>query len=222
MNAQGPQIPLPLPHRAARGRNEFLVSNSNEVAVAWVDRWPDWPAPLLVLAGPPGSGKTHLAHVWCERADAQLVDAADLTVKAVPDLLATGALVVENVEAVADEAALFHLLNYARENSAYLLLTSGTASMRFGLADLASRIKAAPHAELGEPDEVLLTQLIAKHFDDRGIHVTPEILDYVLNRIERSAAAAQAAVARIDDYALGHNRRLNLALVREVLARQGG
>lgn len=219
----GPQLPLPLGHRAARGRADFLVGASNEQAVGWIDRWPDWPAPLLLLSGPEGSGKSHLADVWRARSAAARITAADLGSGDLPALLAPGALVVEDIHTLRDEAALFHLLNLAREQGAWLLLTSrpGPAALGFATPDLVSRLRAAPHAAISEPDEALLTQLVAHHFSRRGIHAAPQMVDYVVNRIDRSAAAAREIVARIDDYALRRNRRLNMALLREVLARAG-
>lgn len=220
MVSPGPQIPLPLDHRSAHGREDFILGASNELAVAWIDRWPEWPAPLLVLSGPAGSGKTHLADVWRARSGAARCEAAHIDTAALPNLLASGALVVEDIEALESEATLFHLLNLAREAGAALLVTSRTApaGLPFATPDLMSRLRAAPHVAMAEPDPQLLVQLVARHFDARGIHASPEMIDYVVNRIDRSAAAARDCVARIDDFALRHNRRLNMAVVREVMA----
>lgn len=219
-NNDGPQMPLPLTHRIARGREAFLVSQSNAMAVAWIDKWPEWPQPLLVLAGPQGSGKSHLADVWRTRANALIGEAADLTGAAVPALLQADALVLENIHRTRDHAALFHLLNFARENTKALLLTSArtTHTLGFPLADLASRLNAAPQAVLDEPDDALLIQLIAKLFDERGVHVGADMIDYIIKRIDRSAAAARDAVERIDRHALSHTKRLNIGVLREVLA----
>lgn len=220
MTSAGPQLPLPLTHRQAQGRDDFLVSASNAVAVTWMDQWPDWPQPVLVLTGPSGSGKTHLADVWRARADALSCDAHELRQEDVPGLVATKALVVENIHHLTDPTALFHLLNFARENSASLLLTSAAppAALRFPLPDLMSRLNAAPLVELQEPDDMLLIQLIAKHFSDRGIHATPTMLEYIANRIDRSAHAAQAVVEQIDLHALSHGKRLNMSVIRAVLS----
>ncbi|GAA6157265.1 DnaA regulatory inactivator HdaA [Pyruvatibacter sp. HU-CL02332] len=217
--ATGPQIPLPLDHRPAQGRDDFLVSQSNAVAVAWVDKWPDWPQPIVVLSGPEGSGKTHLADVWRAGANAASCNAMDLTRENVPELLTGGGLVVEDIELLRDPAALFHLLNFAREKGASLMLTCTTApgTLHFPLADLMSRLKAAPHVQLLEPDDMLLIQLIAKLFAERGVHASPDMLEYIAHRIDRSAHAARSIVEKIDFHALSHGRRLNMKVIRDVL-----
>lgn len=217
--AEGPQIPLPLDHRQAQGRDDFLVSQSNAVAVAWIDRWPDWPQPVVILSGPEGSGKTHLADVWRARANAACCNAIDLTLENVPDLLTSGALVVEDIELLRHPPALFHLLNFAREKGAALMLTSTAApgTLHFPLPDLMSRLNAAPLVQLNEPDDMLLIQLIAKLFSERGIHASPEMLEYIANRIDRSAHAARSVVENIDFHALSHGKRLNMKVIRDVL-----
>lgn len=217
--ASGPQIPLPLDHRPAQGRDDFLVSQSNAVAVAWIDQWPDWPQPIVVLSGPEGSGKTHLADVWRAEVDAASCNAIDLTKENVPELLAADGLVVEDIELLRDPAALFHLLNFAREKGAALMLTctSAPGTLHFPLPDLMSRLKAAPHVQLLEPDDMLLVQLIAKLFAERGIHASPDMLEYIAHRIDRSAHAARSIVEKIDFHALSHGKRLNMKVIRDVL-----
>ena len=218
-DANGPQIPLPLDHRQAQGRDDFLVSQSNAVAVAWIDQWPNWPQPVVVLCGPEGSGKTHLADVWRARAGAASCDAVDLTSEAVPSLISSSALVVEDIELLRSPPALFHLLNFAREKSASLMLTSTAVpgTLHFPLPDLMSRLNAAPLVQLNEPDEMLLIQLIAKLFSERGVHANPEMIEYITRRIDRSAHAARAIVEKIDFHALSHGKRLNMKVIRDVL-----
>jgi len=223
-SSTGPQLPLPLTHRPAQGREDFLVSDSNAVAVTWIDRWPEWPQPVAILVGPTGSGKSHLADVWRTRAKALPCEAQALREEDVPDLLATKALVVENLHQLRDPEALFHLLNFARETQSSLLITSAESpsALRFTLPDLMSRLNAAPQVQLHAPDDMLLIQLIAKHFADRGVHATPTMLEYISNRIDRSAHAARDVVQRIDMHALSHGKRLNMSVIRDVLSTPAG
>ncbi len=118
------QLAFDLPLDPRYGREDFLVSRSNETAYALIERWPDWADTILLLVGPAGSGKSHLASIWAETAKAWTVDAFEVTHERVPHLVSNGALVVEDMDRLnRDEAALFHLLNLARERKASLLIT---------------------------------------------------------------------------------------------------
>ena len=213
------QLVFELPHRAAMGLEDFLVSDSNAEAVALVDRWPDWPVGAAVLVGPKGSGKTHLANVWRLRSGAALATASELSRERVPDLAAKGALIVENVAMLTDEAALFHLLNLGREQRLQILLTSDAApgDLRVSLPDLLSRLKALPVASIEPPDDALLRAVLVKLFADRQVSVEPHIIDYVLVRMERSMSAAERFVSEADRQALILQRRVTRAIAAAAL-----
>lgn len=217
------QLVLELPHRAAMGFEDFLVSQSNAAAVALVDRWPDWPVGAAVICGAKGSGKTHLANVWRLRSQAAVISAAAISSADVPRLAAAGALVVEELAAIADEAALFHLLNLVREQRLQVLLTSEAApgGLAVALPDLLSRLKALPVAEIAPPDDALLRAVLVKLFADRQLAIEPKLVDFVLLRMERSMAAAARFVAEADRRALVAQRRLTKALAQEALESLG-
>lgn len=220
------QLLLHFDHRIADGREDYLVTPSNQTAVAMVDRWPDWPDQVVALSGPAGCGKTHLAHVWCEKAKAISIEARELGEANVGDLLHRPALVVENMHELNTdgEAALFHLINGMREQGAYLLLT-GIGLPGYWpaqLPDLSSRIKALHFVEIAPPDDGLLGAVLLKLFDDRQLIVSHEIVAYLTPRIERSTDAARRIVAAIDEAAMVQKRRITLPFVRDVLAEQNG
>jgi chromosomal replication initiation ATPase DnaA len=212
------QLALALEHAESFAREDFLSGPSNAVALALVDAWPDWSHRTVMLTGPEGSGKSHLAAIWARTAGARLIAARALEEASVPSALATGALVVEDVVAGAfDERALFHLLNLAREHDAFVLLTARTAPVTFAVRDLASRLKALPLVAMMPPDDTLLRAVLVKLFADRQLAVDEALIGYVATRIERSFAAARAVVARLDDEALRHKRPLTRAFAAEVL-----
>lgn len=214
------QLALSLPHRAALAREDFLVSSANEHAVALIDRWPAWLSPSLMLIGPPGSGKTHLAQVWRSMSGAALCRAEDVTVPAVPKLLNASALVVEDLPGRnLDETALFHLLNLGREEKSFLLLTSRLhpAGWSLSLKDLASRLNAMPLAVVREPDDALLRGILVKLFNDRQIAVDEATVAYMLSHMERSAGAARAVVDLIDRRSLEEGAAVTRSFVARML-----
>lgn len=215
------QLPLDLGFRPALGRADFLVAPCNEEAIAWLDRWPAWPGPALALAGPPRSGKTHLAEVWRARSGALLLAAGDFDAATVAERLgAAKAAVVDDADR-ADEEALLHLYNLVAERRGHLLLVARAPPARWGikLADLRSRLLASPVAAVKPPDEALLGAVLVKLFADRQLTVGEEVIAYLLVQLERSFAAAHEAVAALDAASLAGNRAITVPLAREILNR---
>src|SRR4051812_21528169 len=191
------QLALTLGHTESFAREDFLAGPSNQDAPALIERWPDWPARTLLLIGPQDSGKSHLAAIWAQAAGARFAAARALDSADLPAELTTGALVVEDLaDGKFDERALFHLLNLAREEDAYLLITarSQPTTWRTKVPDLASRLRALPALALSPPDDALLRAVIVKLFADRQLAVEEGLISYLASRIERSFAAARAAV----------------------------
>jgi chromosomal replication initiation ATPase DnaA len=224
MTAAPRQLVFDLAHRQALGVEDFLVSSSNDAAVEMVDRWPDWPHPAAIVAGPQGSGKSHLANVWRLRSGAGVVTAAELDDARVAALEPGATLVVEDLDrGIADEKVLFHLLNRARESKLSVLLTSRTppGEQEFHVPDLRSRLRALPIVLVQPPDEALLKAVLVKLFADRQLNVEPPVIDYLSLRMERSMAAASRIVAAIDRLALATHRKVTRPLAAEALASLG-
>lgn len=219
------QLVFELGHRPAFGREDFLVGPSNEAAVAMIDAWPNWPGPAAALSGPAGSGKTHLAEVWRAAAGAVRLDLSALGEADLPALVAQRAIILEDLATLSDreERALFHLLNLVREEEAALLLTSRAAPghIEVRLPDLASRLRALPHAELGAPDDALLAGVLVKLFDDRQLRVAEPLIAYLTSRIERSISVLRDVVEALDRASLSGKRPITVPLAAEVLQSLG-
>ena len=214
------QLTFDLPLDPRFGAEDFLVSPSNEQAYGQIESWPDWPDTILVLVGPRGSGKSHLASIWATNAHAWTIDATQITQDKVPHLVSNGALAIEDMDrGERDEAALFHLLNLAREKRAFLLITSETPPDRWSLRtpDLLSRLRLAPSVALEAPDDALLKAVLVKLFVDRQLVVDTSVVDYIALRIERSLAKASELVALLDREALSRGRRVSRAIAAEIL-----
>jgi chromosomal replication initiation ATPase DnaA len=200
-------------------RADFLVGDANREALVLIDRWPDWPSPMVYLNGPPGSGKSHLVAVWREAAGASMTTAATLNERDLPALVAAGSVAVEDLQEPFDAAALFHLINLARERGTPLLLTSRLppGELPVALPDLASRLRAANLVTLGPPDEGLLRRVLVKLFADRQLTVDPTVIEYIVVRIERSLGAASAVVEALDRAALAEGRAITRPLAAEAI-----
>lgn len=224
-SVQPRQLALALPHAESLSRDDFLEGPANAAALSLIDSWPDWPNRIMLLAGPEGSGKSHLAAVWAEQAGARSTTAHALSVAAVPaalaaGALATGALVVEDLNPSGfDERALFHLMNLAREDQAFVLMTARVppAAFPIELRDLRSRLRAVPVVTLLPPDDQLFRALIVKFCADRQLSVDETVVSYLATRIERSFVAARQAVELLDTEALRLGRPATRALAAELL-----
>ena len=219
-SVQPRQLAFALPHAESLTRDNFLEGPANEAGLTLIESWPDWPNRIMLLVGEEGSGKSHLAAIWAELSGARSTSAHALTPASVPAALATGALVVEDLKpADFDERALFHLMNLAREDAAFVLVTSRLPPSAFEieLRDLRSRLRALPVVSLTEPDDLLFRALIVKFCADRQLTVDEAVVGYLANRIERSYAAARHAVELLDTEALRLGRPVTRALAAELL-----
>jgi len=217
MPSQPRQLPLDLRHVEQLSRDDLVVTPANAAASALIDSWPDWPSHVVILAGPPGCGKSHLAAVWRAQAGAELVDPGRLGYEmAIPE----HPVLIDGIgEKPFDQNGLFHLINAIRARGDYLLLTTRLfpGAWRVTLPDLASRLKAATTVEIQEPDDALLAAVIAKLFADRQIDVDFSVVQYLVRRMERSLSTAMALVHRLDRAALEGKTRITRALAAQVL-----
>ncbi len=216
------QLALDLGHRPGLARADFIAAPCNAHALAWIDRWPDWPGPALVIHGPPACGKSHLAAVWAARSAARWLNGDDLAAFPNAELGALQAVVLEaadSLEAPQELTGLFHLYNHLSQTGGHLLLTGRSAPARWalGLADLRSRLIASPAVGVLAPDEALLSKLMAKLFADRQIHVGDDVIRWLLARIERTPDAARRLVAALDGAALAEGRAITIPLARSIL-----
>ena len=218
--ATTPQLALDLALEPDYRPESFAVSDANASALALVNLWPRWRLGHLVLTGPAGSGKTHLAHMWRQRTGARPVDRLAIS-GALKSIQRGASVVIEDCDRGLDEVGLFHLLNRAAGDSGISVLMTGRLPARswpMGLPDLASRLSAAEAAFLDEPDDALLRQVLEKLFRDRRTPLSPGILDYLLTRMERSVDFARLLVARLDNAALAAKGAVTRPLARDVLA----
>lgn len=214
------QLAFDLPSAEAFRRVDFYPSPANAQALAAVEAWQDWPGGKLVLVGPEGAGKTHLTHIWAALSGAEVISAAKLLETDLHDL-AQGPVAIEDADQIAGdreaEVALFHLHNLLDGRGLLVTAASSPRDWRLGLPDLLSRMQAAAVAQLEPPDDLLLSAVLIKLFADRQIVVPPNLISYLVSRMDRSIAAAREWVKFLDARALAHGRPVTRALAAEVL-----
>jgi len=218
MSERPRQLPLDLPVEPRYGAEDFLVGPPNAAAHALIDRWPDWPDRVVLLVGPEGSGKTHLSAIWRERTGAIAMPASAVDETVLTSGEACAVLIEDCDRGALDEHGLFHLLNVMRLKG-HALLTARTLPGAWGIAtpDLLSRLRLAPVAELGAPDDALLRAVLVKLFFDRQLMVDAGVIETLLLRMERSFAAAQRIVAALDREALSRGRRITRVMATGIL-----
>jgi chromosomal replication initiation ATPase DnaA len=214
-------LPLPLPHNPSFAREDFLAAASNAAALALIESWPGWPAPLMLLTGPPGAGKSHLAAIFAQVSGARRLSGGDLAGLDPDDASRAPALSLDDADAVgAAEAGFFHLLNFARARGVAVLMTAKAAPDFWGLAtpDLLSRLRLAPMVEIAPPEPELIEAVLAKLFSDRQISVEPSLTAYIARRLDRSLGAARKLVATLDVEALAQGRKVTRAMAAAALS----
>lgn len=220
---QTDQLPLSLPVEVSIAREDLLQSPANDLAVDLIDNWPDWPSHVVILAGPIGSGKTHMARVWANTSNAKIIEMNELA-EVVPSFDDNQNIVIENAQSGnIDENALFHCFNRAKANGSYLLITCREfpSAWQLQLPDLTSRLRTAHVVELQEPDDQLLFGILVKLFADRQLQVEPSLIDYLVTRMERSLGAAGNIVKWLDNEALARHKKITRNMAAEALVHFG-
>lgn len=216
------QIHMPLALPASLSRESFVQAPCNATALGMLDQ-PDWPSGKLVLSGPEGAGKTHLLQIWASETGAALLEGVALADADLTALAQLGHVAIDTADGVAAcperEAALFHLHNLLAERQGRLLLAARgpVRDWGIGLPDLASRLQASAHVALAPPDDTLLAAVLTKLFADRQVRIPDTLIPFLLARMERSLASAQALVEQLDGEALARKKPISRALAADVM-----
>lgn len=196
---------------------DFVADASNEEALRWLAAPRRWPDGRLLLAGPPGTGKSHLLHATAAAQGWTLLRGPDL--RGLPEAPTRG-VALDEADLPGEEAALLHLMNACAEARLPLLMAAPQPPSRWrvALADLRSRLAATAVAQLDEPSDALLDALLAKHQADRQMQLDPGLLTILRRRLPRRAAVMAEAVARLDRASLIAGRRLTRAAALAVVS----
>ncbi len=210
------------------GEEDFMITACNQTAYLAVKTWPNWQHFALNIYGPKSSGKSHLAHIWITTIQNSLprpiqipiLNAHSINMKNINKLTSQHPyLVIEELDANINEEAFFHLYNNYNTPKTNILFTSELplSKLSLKLPDLRSRLNIVPNAEIHQPDDEMLTALVAKLFNDRQIIISQEILDYILKYSERSFAYITKLVAEIDEISWIYGRAVSIPIVKEAI-----
>ena len=213
------QLALPFVHTPRLTEADFLPSAATRPALAWLARVAEWPGRRLALWGGPGSGKTHLLHIWATRAGASLISGPMLRHAMPGEEWTTRPLAIDDADLAPLETSLLHALNAAQEAGRPVLLASRAAPARWhaGLPDLASRLRATTAVLLAAPDDAFLRTLLARLLSDRQLVVAAPVQEWLLAVLPREPAALHEAAARLDRAAYAAGRSVTRALAAQTL-----
>ncbi len=212
-----PQLILSFPDAPAYADSDFIHAESNAAARAWLARPGEWPDSRLAIWGEAGCGKTHLMRIWARRVGAAVHDGRFL--RGLPEALPPGGLGIDDIDAVPEEATLFHWLNAARDAAIPVLITSHEppARLKVRLPDLVSRLRAFTAVGIDPPEDELLRALFAHLLSDRQWRLDSDVQDRILPLLPRAPGELRAFVARLHDAQMAVGGRVTLGLVKRLL-----
>ncbi|MGD9810167.1 MAG: chromosomal replication initiator DnaA [Sphingobium sp.] len=195
------QLGLPFDWAGQAHAGQFILSEANRMAAQHIEQWRDWPVPISILSGPPKSGKTTLGHHFA---------------------VISGGDVIDDAPRMANDQ-LFYRWNMARDSGRPLLLVSRDvpASWTVTLPDLRSRIAAAPHVRIEEPDDALVHALIENGLARAGSAYSADLPDWLARRTERSYAAIALLLDRLNAMSLASTRKISVPMAKEALQNLG-
>lgn len=215
------QLPLPFKHLPQFHQHSYVVGEGNKLAFQWLQEWPNWSTPGLVIHGPIGAGKTHLAYIWQNLAKATYLKAYNLTQTQVATLIeAPNHVVIDEFTApnFQQEQLLFHLYNVIKGAKKSLLVMSPVSpkSWKISLPDLRSRLSTLGVVSLEDPDDNLIKAIMLKRFSDYQVIVDERTLNYLLHHVERSYPAIHRWIDILYQHSLANHRRITIPLIKQL------
>ena len=199
--------------------HDYFVSDSNYFAFNLVDKWPKWEKKILNISGEKFSGKTHLANIFKSKSSALLLNEKDISNEVFKKIKLYESIIIDEFSNRIDENLIYSIFNLVDQDSKYLLINSETplSELNFKLPDLISRSKNVLLAEINPPDDELIFAIILKNFSDRQIRLEKKIIEFIINRIDRSYSKIYEFIYKIDELSLKKKKPINLKTIKEIL-----
>ena len=213
------QLLLELDYKSNFNEHDFYLSKSNSNAFNFINKWPSWEKKILNISGEKFSGKTHLANIFKLKSKAYLINGDSINNSIFKILKLHECIIIDDFEKCKKEQILYSIFNLIDQDNKYLLINSikPINKMVFNLPDLASRSKNCLYAEIENPDDELLFAIILKNFSDRQIKIEKKIIDFIINRIDRSYSKIDEFIYKIDELSLKKKKPINFKTIKEIL-----
>ena len=198
---------------------DYYVSDSNYFAFNLIDKWPKWEKRILNISGERFSGKTHLANIFKSKTSALFLSENQINDNIFKKIKLHESIIVDGFTNTIDEKLTYSIFNLVDQDSKYLLINSETplSEINFKLPDLASRSKNLLQAKIDLPDDELIFAIILKNFSDRQIKLEKKIIEFIINRIDRSYSKISQFIYKIDELSLKKKKPINLKTIKEIL-----
>jgi len=199
--------------------HDYYVSDSNYFAFNLIDKWPKWEKRILNISGEKFSGKTHLANIFKSKSSALFLTENEISNDVFKKIKLYESIIVDSFSNKIDENLTYSIFNLVDQDSKYLLINSETplGEINFKLPDLASRSRNLLHAKINPPDDELIFAIILKNFSDRQIKLEKKIIEFIINRIDRSYSKISEFIYKIDELSLKKKKPINLKTIKEIL-----
>ena len=213
------QLLLELNHKINFNEHDYYISKSNYYAYSIIDKWPKWEKKILNIFGEKFSGKTHLANIFKSKTKALIIDANDINNEIFKKIKLFDNIIIDNFEKNYDEKLIYSIFNLIDQDNKYMLINSLVPinEIQFELPDLISRSKNCLSAKIESPDDDLIFAIILKNFSDRQIKIDKKIIEFIINRIDRSYSKIYEFIYKIDELSLKKKKPINLKTIKEIL-----
>ncbi|MDR2666836.1 MAG: hypothetical protein LBB34_01810 [Holosporales bacterium] len=218
------QLILPVPWALSKRSSDFIINPCNSYAFKWLEKWPlKVQGNFACLVGEKGAGKTHLANIWAERMNAYIMNPPlnvfDRWYNTLFECEEQRFFVLDDADEVEEEMSLFYIYNTIKDKNAYILMTAKTPPNKWKLSlnDVKSRVSTMNVIQIQRPDEDAMKLILKKMFSQRGILVKDNIVDYIVNRIERSYESINYWINRIDRNLLDKKLGASLHSIRDII-----
>ena len=217
------QLYFEMPNKTALGIEDYIITDSNNFAFDLIIKMVKGEINFGLISGPPYSGKTHLSKILIKNASNYKALYIDRDYQNILDKFeSSDILILENIDKVKydkSEQDLFHIINLVKENNKKLLMTSRKriSEIDLNLEDLKSRLNSILEAKIKEPDDELMRLILVKIFNDKQLKINPNIIDFLVSRLERSYESINLFIEKIDKFSLEKGKKITIPLINDLL-----